>query len=146
MSRRGRTALIASALVAFVLLSVLLARFLSVENTERDAILGLLRAQARGDATAMLAALHRCDPACRTAVQSDASSLGHPGDVQILNNHSSTAYSLTGATGKTRIAWRQPGRLPVVQCVLVRRDGDVLTGLSVTLLALSRPVPGTADC
>ena len=41
--------MIALVVVLFLAISVLLARFLSVENVERDADLALIQAQARGD-------------------------------------------------------------------------------------------------
>ncbi|MEA2298860.1 MAG: hypothetical protein QOF77_1796 [Solirubrobacteraceae bacterium] len=146
MSRRLRISLISAGVVLFLLVSFLLARFLAVENVERDAVLGLLRAQARGDAAAMLATLRDCRDTCPQVVRVNAGSLRGPGQVTILNDKSATAYSLGGATGKTRIAWKLPNRLPVVQCVLVRRRGSVLRGLQVTLLSLSAPIDGTADC
>ncbi len=146
MSRRLRLLLIGVAVITFIVLSGLLARFLAVENVERSALLGLLRAQARGDAPAMLAALHACPKACQDAAAANALALRGSGEVTILNDQSATAYSLGGATGKTRVAWKLPGHLPVVQCVLVRRSGSVLSGLSVALLALSLPIAGTADC
>ena len=55
--------------------------------------------------------------------------------MKILSLKSSTAYSLAGATGTTRLAWTVIGKLPVVQCVEVRRTGNALTGHHVTLLA-----------
>jgi hypothetical protein len=146
MSRRLRIALISAGVVAFLVLSGLLARFLAVENVERDAVLGLLRAQARGDAPAMLAMLRACSPDCQRTVRADAATLRGPGSVTILNSRSNTAYSLTGATGETRVAWKIPRRLPIVQCVLLRRGGSVVSGLSVTLLSLSAPIPGQSDC
>jgi hypothetical protein len=146
VSRRLRIALITAGVLVFVVLSGLLARFLTVENVERDAVLGLLRAQARGDAPAMLAMLRGCSADCRRTVSADAATLRGPGPVTILNSRSSTAYSLTGATGKTRVAWKIPSRLPVVQCVLLRRSGSVLGGLSVTLLTVGPPIPGESDC
>ena len=129
-------------------ISVVLARWLSLENTERDAVLAVLRAQARGDAAAMLARLDGCSawPTCHAAVQADARRLRGAGEVKILAYDSKTAYALTATTGKTRVAWKLPGRLPVVQCVLVKRSGNALTGLSVTLRALSEPIPLQADC
>jgi hypothetical protein len=66
--------------------------------------------------------------------------------VRILSLKSRTAYSLTGATGKTRLAWTVIGRLPVVQCVEVRRTGNALAGIHITLLSLSAPIPNEADC
>lgn len=129
-------------------ISTLLARWLSVENAERDAVYGLLGDQARGASAAMLRRLSGCParPGCAATVDADARSLARPGSVRILADASSTAYSLTGASGVTRVAWSVPGRLPVVQCVLVRRNGDAISGFSVTLLALSAPIDNTGAC
>lgn len=146
MSRPVRIALIASLVLVFLVLSGLLARWLQVENVERDAVLGLLRSQARGDAPAMLATLRGCDAPCRKAVAADASALRGPGDVKILAYASGTSYSLAGASGRTRVAWKLPGRLPVVQCVTVRRGGNALSGISISLLSIGTPIAGTADC
>jgi hypothetical protein len=148
VSRSVRLLAISLAILAFLAISVVLARWLSAENAERDAIYDLLRAQARGDTAAMLARLPGCAarPACRAAVQADASRLRGGGDLKILTTTSHTAYALAGATGKTRVAWKVPSHLPVVQCVLVRRTGDVLSGMSVTLLDLGPPIPGTSEC
>ncbi len=66
--------------------------------------------------------------------------------MKILSLNSPTAYALTGATGKTRLAWTVIGKLPVVQCVGVRRSGNFITGIDVTLLSLSAPIPNEADC
>jgi hypothetical protein len=142
-----RLALIAGVLL-FLLISALLARFLSAENDERDQELTLLQAQAKGDVNAILAHLTGCrhGAACVATVTSNASRLRRPGAVKILSLKSRTAYSLTGATGKTRLAWTVIGRLPVVQCVEVRRTGNALAGIHITLLSLSAPIPNEADC
>jgi hypothetical protein len=142
-----RLALIAGVLL-FLLISALLARFLSAENDERDQELTLLQAQARGDVSAMLAQLSGCrhNAACVATVTSNAGRLRRPGAVKILSLKSRTAYSLTGATGKSRLAWTVIGRLPVVQCVEVRRTGNALAGIHITLLSLSAPIPNEADC
>jgi hypothetical protein len=125
-----------------------LARFLSVENSERSAEEALIRAEVRGDASAMLRQLRGCSrsASCAASVRANASSLRRSGAVKILSLKSSTEYSLTGATGKTRLAWTVIGRLPVVQCVEVRRTGSVLGGITVTLLSLSAPISNEADC
>ena len=148
MSRRTRLSLIGLAVLLFIAISVVLARWLSLENVERDDVLAALQAQARGDVAAVLAQLHGCraDPSCAATVTADAQRLRGPGDLKILAYDSHTSYALTSATGKTRVAWKLSGRLPVVQCVLVRRTGNALTGLSVTLRALSAPIPLQADC
>jgi hypothetical protein len=134
--------------VLFLVISGALARFLSVENTERDDLVALLVAQARGDAGAMLVKLHGCakKPSCVATVHADAASLRRPGVVKILSIKSRTAYSLTGSTGVTRLAWTVIGRLPVVECVEVQRTGNALAGIGVKLLTLSAPIGGEADC
>jgi hypothetical protein len=134
--------------VLFLGISAWLARFLSTENAERDALASLLKAQAAGNAQAMLTQLHGCrgHPRCVATVRREASEERKGGQVQILALSSPTAYSLTEATGETRVAWKAGASLPVVQCVLVRRHGSPLTGLSVTLLRLSARIPGQADC
>ena len=66
--------------------------------------------------------------------------------MKILQLESHTAYSLTGATGNTRVAWTVIGTLPVVQCVRVRRSGNFLTGIKVTLVGLSAPIPNEGGC
>lgn len=141
-------ALIVFALVLFLAISVLLARFLSAENVERDGVLSVLVAQAAGNAKGMLAKLDGCRarPACVATVRSNAARLRRPGSVKILSLTSKTAYSLSASHGKTRVAWTVIGRLPVVQCVQVRRTGDFLTGMSVRLSSISAPIPNEADC
>jgi hypothetical protein len=136
--------------VLFVIISGLLARFLSVENTERDADLALIEAQARGDARGMIDRIAGCrtSPACLRSVAANVANprLRRAGGVEILQLTSATAYSLTGSSGKTRLAWTVIGQLPVVQCVGVRRTGNPLSGISVTLTSLSAPIPNEADC
>lgn len=148
MSRPLRIGAIALAVVAFVAISLLLARWLQLENVERDDVLALLQAQARGDAPAMLAQLPGCskDLACAAAVRDGAARLRGAGAVKILAYDSHTSYALTSASGRTRVAWKLPGRLPTVQCVLVHRGGNAITGLSVTLRALSSPIGLQSDC
>ena len=110
----------------------------------------LIEAEARGDVNGMLAKLSECrrKPACVAGAEQNARNprLLRPGAVKILSLKSSTAYALTGATGETRLAWTVIGKLPVVQCIEVRRTGDLLRGISVTLLSLSAPIPNEADC
>ena len=135
-------------MLLFVAVSVLLARFLSTENVERDKEASLLQAQAKGDVQRMLAQLDGCRarPACLATVRANADRLRRPGVVKVLSLKSSTAYALTGASGKTRLAWTVIGRLPVVQCVEVRRTGNPISGITVTLRSLSAPIPNEADC
>jgi hypothetical protein len=145
-----RRLLISVAVVLFLAVSGLLARFLSVENAERDDDLALIEAEARGDVSGMLDKLSGCRrrPSCVGAVRANASNprLRRAGEVKILSLTSSTAYSLGGASGKTRLAWTVIGKLPVVQCIEVRRSGNFISGIDITLLSLSAPIPGEADC
>jgi len=145
---RKAIALIAVGLAVFLVLSGLLARFLSVENVEREDLDKLLAAQVRGDVPGMLARLEGCAqrPSCVTATRANAQKLRRTGSPKILSIKSETAYSLAGTSGTTRLAWTVIGRLPVVQCVQVKRTGNALTGIRVALVSLSAPIPNEADC
>jgi hypothetical protein len=134
----------------FLAVSALLARFLSTENNERDAGLALIQAEARGDVAGMLARIGGCrrSPSCVALVRANASNprLRRAGAVKILSLKSTTSYALTSASGKTRLAWTVIGKLPVVQCLQVRRSGNFLKGMKITILSLSAPIPNEADC
>jgi hypothetical protein len=146
--RRPRViVLIAAGAIVFVAISLLLARYLSTENRERDAVYALLRDQARGDARAMLKRLTACDARCRANVAYDARRLKRAGEVKILAYSSSTSYALAHSAGPTRVAWTIIDRqLPVVQCVQVERTGNVLTGSTINLRRLSVPIDRTGTC
>jgi hypothetical protein len=141
---------IAVGVVLFLVISGVLARFLSVENEERDDDEALIQAQVKGDVTGMLAQLTGCErsSSCLATIRADAIDprVRRRGNVKILQLESPTAYSLAGATGKTRLAWTVIGTLPVVQCIEVRRTGNFLTGINLELLSLSAPIPNEADC
>jgi hypothetical protein len=110
----------------------------------------LIEAEARGDAQGMIRRLAGCrsNPACLRSVSANVSNprLRRNGAVKILQLTSSTAYSLTGASGRTRLAWTVIGELPVVQCIGVRRTGNAVSGIKVTLVSLSAPIPNEGDC
>ena len=96
--------------LAFTAISIVLARFLAVEGTERNAITDRLSQEA-----------------------------GRP--VKIIRLDSQTAYSLSPTEGWTRVVWARDERsVPVVQCVRVRRGGNPVTGMTVTLLHLQAPL------
>jgi hypothetical protein len=143
-----RVLIIAAAVVVFVAISLVLARWLSVENAERDDVTDLLDAQARGDADAMLDQIEGClgRPACVGAVRANAAKLKDPGDVDIVAYESATSHALGSATGPTRVVWKTPSRLPTVQCVQIRRTGNIITGPSVTVTGLSEPIGREAPC
>jgi hypothetical protein len=112
-------------IVAFLVVSFELARFLSAAGNERDRVYHLLVDQT-----------HRS--ARYRAVK----------DPKILNYSSKTAYSLGSKTAKARVAWADvaDNGLPVVQCVTVKRRWNFLTGASVTLGRLSAPIGNEAGC
>jgi hypothetical protein len=148
--RKALRVLLAVGVLLVLAISGLLARFLTVENLEREDDLRLVQAEVRGNATGMLDLLNGCrtSPSCVASVKANASNsrLRRRGAVKILQLESPTAYSLFGATGKTRLAWTVIGTLPVVQCVDVRRTGNFLTGIHVQLVGLGAPIDNEAIC
>lgn len=141
-------AAIGAGVILFLVISGLLARYLSAENAERNSELMFLQAQARGDVAAMLAQLPGCgrSASCAATVRTDAVRLRRPGAVKILSVKSPTAGSLTGATGVSRVAWTVIGKLPVVQCFRLRRSGNPVAGIHIALLSVSAPIANEADC
>jgi hypothetical protein len=141
-----RRALVLLALAGFVAASVLVGRWLGTEGVERGAVMALLRAQARGDDEALLRRLACPDEGCRRQARANARRLRTQGELRVAHYDSETSHALAAATAPTRVAWLAPGRRPIVQCVLVRREGDPLSGISVTLLRVSAPIALDAAC
>ncbi len=79
-------------------------------------------------------------------VRADAQNLRDPGKVDIVAYESATSHALGGASGPVRVVWKTPSRLPTVQCVEIRRTGNVISGPSVTVTGLSRPIDREAPC
>src|SRR5271165_5072038 len=148
--RRILRTLLAVAVLLVLVVGALLARFLSVENAERSAEEALVQAEARGSLAGMLDQLSGCraSPTCLAVAKADASDprVHRAGAVKILQLESPTAYSLSGATGETRVAWAVIGTPPVVQCVEVSRTGNFLSGIHVHLLAIGAPIGGEGRC
>jgi len=131
----------------FLGISFLLARALTGQGAERSRVRDVLRAQARGDAAAVLRLLPACarEPACARVTRERVARLKRTGKVEILNFQPSVRVTMTRRSGTGRVAWRAGGSLPVVQCVKARREGP-LTGGGVELLALSDPIGLEASC
>jgi hypothetical protein len=146
--RRIRLLLIALTVLLFVAISALLARALSIDGAERSAITQLVTDEAHGDAAAMVRLITNCArrPACRAQVTREATRLKHPGRITIGEINPSAGFSLTSTLGTARVVWRAGQELPVTQCVRVRRAGDVVSGLSIQLLAISRRIKTSSDC
>ena len=140
-----RIALVAGA-AAFVVVSLLVARWLLADGAERGEIEALLRAQARGDAAGMARRLEGCDERCRSDLERLASRLRSEGDLEIVRYDSRTSHATGPETAPTRVVWTTPGTLPTVQCILVRRTGTALSGPRVTLLRLSAPIGRQDTC
>jgi hypothetical protein len=140
--------LIALGVLAFLVVSALLARAFSANGAEQSAITGLVRDEAAGDQAAMLGRIEGCahNEFCRMRVAQDAANLRRSGTVSIINLQPSTSFSLSGTTATARVAWRAGSSLPIVQCVRVRRSGNVISGLQVHLLEVSTRIKSTSSC
>ncbi|MGH2840258.1 MAG: hypothetical protein ACRDKY_05465 [Solirubrobacteraceae bacterium] len=141
-----KRALIAVAILVFLGVSLLVARWLNTDTVERGAVVELLRAQARGDAAGMLEHLDCRDDSCRAQAHENARRLRSPGELKVVLYQSGTAHALRSRTKPTRVVWITPGRLTTVQCVLVRRRGNAIAGTSVTLLRVSAPIGRESSC
>jgi hypothetical protein len=148
LRRRYLLSLIALGVLVFLAISALLARAFSANGAEQSAITALVRAEAAGDKAAMLARIEGCARSafCRARVAEDAAALKRPGAVSIINLQPSTSFSLSGNLGTARVAWRAGSSLPIVQCVRVRRSGDVISGLHVELLEVSARIKSDTGC
>ena len=134
------------AVVALLGISFFVARWLNNDTVERAKVTNLLEDQIRGDATAMLRRLEGCDDACAAVVRLNAERLRAEGELKIALYQSQTAHALTSRTRFTRVVWFTPGRLTTVQCVLVRRDGNVFAGTTVSLLRVTAPIGRESSC
>jgi hypothetical protein len=144
---KKRPLLIAVAVIAFLGVSFLVARWLNSETVERGAVTKLLQDQSRGDAGAMLRRLEDCDdPGCAAVVRRNAERLRGKGELKIAFYVSGTARALSSKTKFTRVVWFTPGRLTTVQCVLVRREGNVFAGTTVSLLRVTAPIGRETSC
>ncbi len=66
--------------------------------------------------------------------------------MSIIQLQPSTSFTLGPKSGTARVAWSAGGSLPIVQCVYVRRTGNVLSGLHVHLLKISVRIKSDAAC
>ena len=141
-----RPVLIAVAVIAVLAISAIVARYINNDTVERGKVVQLLRAQARGDAAKMLSLVECPDEACRQLIRANARKLRGGGELKVALYQSQTAHALRSRTKPTRIVWFLRGRLTTVQCVLVRRKGNVFAGISISLLRLSAPIGRESSC
>ena len=95
----------------------------------------------------MLRRLDCADEPAASVVRANARRLRAPGELKIALYQSQTAHAPALAhEADARRVVTDPDRLTIVQCVLVRRTGDILAGTSVSLLRLSAPIGREASC
>jgi hypothetical protein len=142
LAQRRRLVLIAvPATLVVLVVGFLVARWLTTENRERDAVFTLLEREAAGDERGVLDRLDGCDAACAAKVRAFLPRVKGTGAVKIARLDSGSSYSFGTKTGTTRVVWvHGVDARPIVQCVVVRRHGGPLTGRSVSLLRLSAPL------
>jgi hypothetical protein len=140
-------AIVAAATVVVLAVGFVAARWLTTENRERDALFSLAQAEASGDASRVFARLEGCaDAACQARVRAFLPKVTGPGTVKIARLDSGSSYSFGTKTGTSRIVWvHGVDSRPIVQCVVVRREGGPLTGRSVSLLRVSAPLADNED-
>ena len=148
MPRRRRTVVIALAALAFLVVSALVARVLAVGSAERQAVVAIVRAQARGDEQGVLTRLRGCreDARCLAQVRGVLARTRRPGEFKVLRFDGPGGLALAGRRGTARIAWKAGRALSVVQCVKVRTDGDPLSGYSVRVIELRSPIARDGSC
>ena len=141
--------LIIVGVLVLVAASFVVARWINNDTVERARVVELLRAQLRGDAAEMLRRLDDCDdPACAAVVRANARRLRRDAELRVALYQSQTAHALRSRTKFTRVVWFPAGReaQTTVQCVLVRRAGNVFAGMSVSLLRVTAPIGRESSC
>ncbi len=148
MRRRLIITSVVLGILVFLAISLMLTRAFNAESAERGAVTDLVKAEARGDVGGAIGQIKDCaqTPACRAGIGTNVATIHRAGIVQVLQLEPSTSFSLGSTLGNARIAFRVGGSLPTVQCVRVRRAGNVVSGLRIELLGVSRPLKGDATC
>lgn len=129
--------------------SVVVARWINNDTVERARVVELLRDQLRGDVPGMLRRLEECeDAACVAVVRANARRLRRAAELKVALYQSQTAHALRSRTKFTRVVWFPSGReaQTTVQCVLVRRAGNVFAGMTVSLLRVTAPIGRESSC
>jgi hypothetical protein len=148
VSRAGRIGLLAAAVAVFVVLSLVIARVLTIGNAERDAVYRLVRAEAAGDQAAVLSRVPGCagDAACVARVRRTIARVQSPGTAKLLRFDGPGGIAVTGRSGSARVAWKVGAALPVVQCVRLRTTGDPVGGYTVRITRVDEPTALDEPC
>jgi hypothetical protein len=136
------------ALVVFLAITFVLARTFSGYGSERDAIVDLIRAQARGDVTAVVAGIRGCAaaPACEARTARIVKRTERSGRVAIVRLDLGGRLALGSHEHTARVVWKAGDSPPVVQCVRVGRTGDVLSGFHVYVRSLGAVIDSEKSC
>ena len=148
MSRAGRIGLLAAAVAVFVVLSLVIARVLTIGNAERNAVYRLVRAEAAGDQAAVLSRVSGCagDTACVARVRRTIARVQSPGTAKLLRFDGPGGIAVTGRSGSARVAWKVGAALPVVQCMRLRTTGDPVAGYTVRITRVDEPTALDEPC
>lgn len=144
-----RPVIIAVAVAGLLAASFVVARYINNDTVERARVVELLRTQTRGDMAGMLRRLDACtDPACVAVVRANAGKLRRDAELKVALYQSQTAHALRSRTKFTRVVWFPSGSPAetTVQCVLVRRKGNVFAGMTVSLLRVTAPIDRESSC
>ncbi|MDX6661593.1 MAG: hypothetical protein QOJ55_2415 [Solirubrobacteraceae bacterium] len=130
------------------MLSLVIARVLTIGHAERDAVYRLVRAEAAGDQAAALSRVHGCagDAGCVQHVRRTIARVQHSGRAKLLRFDGPGGIALTGRSGPARVAWKVGTALPVVQCVRLRTTGDPLGGYTVRITGVDEPTALDEPC
>jgi hypothetical protein len=134
--------------LVFAAISVGVARELGASSAERNAAIDVVKDQARGDAAGVVRRIAGCraDASCAGRIRAQVSRLHTTAPLRVVRYDGLGGLSLGGRSGVARIVWKAGTRLPTVQCVRLRRSGDVVTGYRIHVLDLSAPIGREASC
>lgn len=148
MSRSLKIGLLVVGVLAFLVVSAGLARVLTAGDAERSEINLVVKAEARGDAGAVIRAITGCaaKPACVARQRVNAAALRRPGKPKLLRLDPTTRIVLGDSRGTTRVAWIPAHGRPIVQCFSIHRTGNVIAGMGVQVTDVSKRIRSDADC
>lgn len=148
MSRSLKLGLLVGGVVLFLLVSAGLARVLTAGDAERSQINLVVKAEARGDAPAVVEAISGCSakPSCVARARANAAALRRPGKPKLLRLDPTTRIVIGDSRGTTRVAWIPGHGFPIVQCFYIHRTGNVISGMGVEVTGVSERIRSVTNC
>ncbi|MCX6388558.1 MAG: hypothetical protein NTX07_07500 [Solirubrobacterales bacterium] len=149
MSRPVRIALIVALGAVFIVVSLGVGRVLGARGAERVLVEQVIRDQASGNVQGIARELPNCGlgTKCHANVVKLLAKVSGPGlPLEILQITQAAGVSPGGSTGVARIAWHIGSRLPVVECLVIQKTGNVVSGFGVHLIKLSNPIAREGAC